>query len=299
MEISLAQTLVGHQNPIYTLAIDADQQLLYSAGADKGVVEWDLNSLQLKRILCAVPTSVYVLYDIPHTGLLAIGMRSGEIYIVETATQTLRAKLKTDLGAVFNIKALSKKGELIAIGEAGKAYVWNLNDFQLLYSFQISTATVRVIAVDTTENLLAFGDKNGTIHLYSAEDYRAIAQNAVHEKSVTSLCFFEGFLLSGGRDAKMNKLSKTDLQVLQNITPHMFTVYNIAAITGSPYFSTVSRDKTIKVWDSDLKLIRNVSRDRNFDSHYLSINSQSYDPQLQLLATAGDDKVIKVWKVNP
>ena len=299
MDINLAQTLVGHQNPIYTLAIDTDRQLLYSAGADKGVVEWDLNSLKLKRILCAVPTSVYVLYDIPDTGLLAIGMRSGEIYIVETATQILRAKLQVESGGVFSIKALQRKGELIAIGDAGKAHVWSLDDFRLLYSFQISTTTVRVIAVDTTESLLAFGDKNGTVHLYSADDYRSIAQNTVHEKSVTSLCFFEDFLLSGGRDAKMNKLSKTDLQVLQNITPHMFTVYNIAAITGSPYFSTVSRDKTIKVWDSDLKLIRNVSRDRNFDSHYLSINSQSYDPQLQLLATAGDDKVIKVWKVTP
>lgn len=298
MNLSLTQTLVGHQNPIYTLAIDTERHLLYSAGADKGVVEWDLNSLSLKRILCAVPSSVYILYHIPQTGLLAIGMRSGEIYIVDTATQTLRAKLKVDTGAVFNIKALSQKGELIAIGEEGKAYVWRIEDFQLLYSFQIATDTVRIIAVDPTEKLLAFGDKNGVIHLFSAEEYREIAQEKVHEKSVTSLCFFEDFLLSGGRDAKMNKLSPKDLQIIQNITPHMFTVYNIAPINGTPYFSTVSRDKTIKVWDSDLKLIRNVSRDRDLDSHYLSINSQSYDPQLQLLATAGDDKMIKVWKIS-
>lgn len=298
MKFSLEQTLVGHQNPIYTLAIDTDRQLLYSAGADKGVVEWDLNTLSVKRILCAVPASVYILYDIPHTGLLAVGMRSGEIYIVDTATQTLRAKLKLDSGAVFNIKALSQKGELIAIGDAGKAYVWRMEDFQLLYSFQIAPTTVRVIAVDEAENLLAFGDKNGVIYLYSAEDYRAITQKSVHEKSVTSLCFFENFLLSGGRDAQMYKLAIADLHTIQNITPHMFTVYNIAPIVGTPYFSTVSRDKTIKVWDSNLKLIRNVSRDRDFDSHFLSINSQSYDPQLQLLATAGDDKMIKIWKLS-
>jgi WD40 repeat protein len=235
---------------------------------------------------------------IPDTGLLAIGMRSGEIFIVETATQVLRAKLKLDNGAVFCITSLSNKGELIAIGDEGKAYVWSLKDFALLYSFKISDTTVRTIAIDNGEKQLAFGDKNGAVHLYSADDYHLVARKSIHEKSITSLSFFEGNLWSGGRDAKMNKLSATDLRVLESITPHMFTVYGIDPLGNSPYLSTVSRDKTIKIWNADMKLVKNISRDRSIDSHYLSINTQTYHPELGLLATAGDDKMIKVWKID-
>lgn len=298
IELTLQETLIGHQNPIYTIERDTENNLLYSAGADKGVVEWDLDTLKFKRILCAVPTSVYTLYMIPNSGLLAIGMRSGEIYIVETATQSLKAKLKVDKGAVFSMTSLRNKQELIAIGEDGKAYVWSLANFDLLYSFRISDATVRIIALDQSEKHLAFGDKDGVVHLYTAEDYHHIVSKTLHEKSVTSLSFFHGSLLSGGRDAKMHKLSNSNLDVLQSITPHMFTVYGVLPLHNSSYFSTVSRDKTIKIWDENLKLQRNISQDRGVDSHYLSINCQAYHPDLRLLATAGDDKVIKVWKVD-
>jgi WD40 repeat protein len=47
-----------------------------------------------------------------------------------------------------------------------------------------------------------------------------------------------------------------------------------------------------------MKLVKNISRDRSIDSHYLSINTQTYHPELGLLATAGDDKMIKVWKID-
>lgn len=298
MDLILQNTLIGHQNPIYTLASDTGNHLLYSAGADKGVVEWDLTTLKFKRVLCAVPTSVYALYKIPHSGLLAVGMRSGEIYIVDVATQSLKAKLAVDKGAVFSIQSLHAKQELIAIGEEGKAYVWSLTDFDLLYSFRISDTTVRIIACDSDEKYLAFGDKEGYVHLYAAADYHAIASRLMHEKPVTSLNFFRDVLLSGGRDAIMHKLSCSDLEILETITPHMFTVYGILPLGDLACFSTVSRDKTIKIWDEDLRLLKNISRDKGVDSHYLSINSQVYDPELRFLATAGDDKVIKVWKIE-
>src|SRR5690606_11084647 len=207
MDIVLQDTLTGHQNPIYITESDETNGRLYSAGNHKGVVEWDWNTLKFRRIQCAVPSSVYTLHVGADTNFLAVGMRSGEMYIVDTIQQTLRAKLKVDSGAVFSVKSLHAKQELVAVGEEGRAYVWTLANFELLYTFKISDTTVRVIAMDEDAQYLAFGDKNGFVHINNTEDYHQVAMKQIHEKAITSLCFMQGSLLSGARDAKMYKLS--------------------------------------------------------------------------------------------
>src|SRR5690606_18542367 len=93
--------------------------------------------------------------------------RSGQIMIVDRETQSLRANLSTENGAVFSLQIIPSKGELIAIGEEGVAYVWDLARFELLYRFKISDTTVRVIAIDPNGELLSIGDIYGFIYSYS------------------------------------------------------------------------------------------------------------------------------------
>lgn len=295
-EINLLGTLTGHQNPIFALAVSSiNPDTLYTAGNDKGVVEWDLKSMSFKRLLCKVGSSVYSLLSIPETSLLTIGMRSGQLLVVDTDTQTLKANLKTEIGAIFSIKTIHAKKELIAIGEEGMAYVWSLENFELLYRFKVSETTVRVIEVQQSGSVVAFGDKNGEVHLFNSEDFQEIQRKKIHEMPVTSLQFEpSGNLFSGGRDAKLYKLNP-NLDVVQEIVPHMFTVYGIELNKEKNLIATVSRDKTLKIWNlDDLKLIKNISRDRGYDSHYLSINAFLWDADR--IITVSDDKSVKIWQ---
>ncbi|TJZ60611.1 WD40 repeat domain-containing protein [Sphingobacterium olei] len=296
-ELLLKGTLAGHQNPIFALEGIPGKSLLFSGGNDKGVVEWDLEEMKFKRILCAVPASVYTLYHIPDTNYLAIGMRNGEIYIVDFTKQELMAKLKVEAGAVFCVKSLRGKQELIATGEEGKAYVWDLRNFELLYCFSVSKTTVRTFSILDDESRIAFGDKDGVIYIVDSLDYHRIEKRQVHEGGITSLAYFKQDLYSGGRDAKLFQLN-AQLETINQIIPHMFTVYGIATLAPFSHLVTVSRDKTIKVWNTALNLLKNVSKDRGYDSHMLSINSVYFDNITQELATAGDDKLIKIWSVS-
>lgn len=297
MEVNLRNTLVGHQNPIYTVAIDGEKQLLYSAGTDKGIVAWDLATDSFKRILCTVSSSVYCMLIIPVSGYLVAGLRNGELLVIEQEGPTLKAKLNVEKGAIFALQYLEAKNELLAIGEEGKAYVWNATTFDLLYQFQVSKTTVRSVSFHEATNCIAFGDKEGYIALHDANDFHRVAREKIHESGVSSLAFIANFLFSGGRDAKMYKLQVPTLEVLDTVVPHMFTVYGIQPL-GNDLFSTVSRDKTIKIWNTDFKLQKNISRDKGIDSHFLSINTQDFDVQQGLIATAGDDKVIKLWQLS-
>ncbi len=294
-DVSLLHTLRGHQNPIYTLTT-VGNHTLFSGGNDKGVVEWDLQTMQFKRILCAVSHSVYALHRIPNTDFLAIGLRSGEVLIVNYVEQKLVTKLKTESGAVFAIQALPEKSELIAIGEEGVAYVYDTIYFKLLYRFRVSKDTVRAIAIDPENATVYFGDKSGAIYQYDSAQYEFKQQVLAHKMPVTSLCVVGEQLFSGGRDAKMYQLSTADFAVQHEITPHMFTVYGIVSNVDQTQIATASRDKTWKIWDpKTLTLLKNISVDRGYESHMLSINSILW--QDEKIFTAGDDKAIKVWGI--
>lgn len=296
-DISLRHTLKGHQNPIYTIEQGLDPQTVFTAGNDKGVVEWDIANGQFIRILCAVPASVYALHLLRDQESLILGMRNGEIWVVNIRTQELLKKMRTETGAVFAIKAIPAKNELISIGEEGVAYVWSLDKFELLYRFRVADTTVRTIEPNIEANQIAFGDKEGYVHLYDLAEYRAITKRKVHSLPVTALMATKTYLYSGGRDAQLFQLEHKDLEEVSNITPHMFTVYGILPHPTAPIFATVSRDKSIKIWDTaSLTLLKNVSIERGYDAHLLSINTAVWmDGQL---ITAGDDKLLKVWGVS-
>lgn len=296
IDVTLVATLKGHQNPIFALTRDPQEQLLYTGGNDKGVVEWDLSTYSFKRVLCQVGSSVYTLLRIPNSPWLAVGLRSGEVLIVDVHVQKLVARLRVQSGAVFSVQYIASKNELIAIGEEGVAYVWDTQEFQLLYRFQVIKETVRVIAVAADEKTLSFGDKQGGVHLYSASDFHPIAHEQIHSMPVTSMLFNQGALLSGGRDAKMFRLHAETLHVEHEIVPHMFTVYGLAADHSGRYIASASRDKTWKIWNaSDLRLLKNISVDRGYDSHLLSINNILWEEDC--VYTVSDDKTIRVWQV--
>ena len=297
IDISLTQTLAGHQNPIFAVSPGMDPQTIFTAGNDKGVVEWDLKQGKFRRILCAVPASVYALQLLPDEGVLVIGLRNGEVWFVDIEKQSLLSKTQTEKGAIFAIKLLPGKRELIATGEEGSAYVWSLDSYELLYKFHIADSTVRVIEPYPQGGQVAFGDKNGFVHLYDTGDFRALAKQQVHSLPVTALAATDTRLFSGGRDAKLASLAQQDLTTIEAITPHMFTVYGILPHADLPIIVTVSRDKSIKLWDAlSLSLLKNVSLDRGYDAHRLSINTATWQAGGRLV-TAGDDKLVKVWTV--
>ncbi|MDR0263425.1 MAG: WD40 repeat domain-containing protein [Sphingobacterium sp.] len=299
MDITLKSTLPGHQNPVFCVEKGYYADTFFTAGNDKGVVEWDIEHNAFKRILCAVSSSVYALRLIIGTPILAIALREGKLLFVDVEEQKLIASLQLGTKAIFALAHMSWKNELLAVGEAGTLHVIDLSTYQSIYEKRISTTTIRAIAIDEGLGRIALGDKDGQVYLLDSTDFHVITDLKLHNMPTTSLAFIHNKLLSGGRDAQLVISNPNQLHDNFSFVPHLFTVYGIYPHPEAPIFATVSRDKSLKFWSSDdFALLKNISREKMQDGHHLSVNAGAWSQNGQYFFSVSDDKLVKIWEIK-
>ncbi|RZK16654.1 MAG: WD40 repeat domain-containing protein, partial [Pedobacter sp.] len=168
------KTLSGHQNPVYALANSDDNNTFFSAGNDKGVVEWSLETMAFVKVKLPVQSSVYYLHY--YNNQLFVGERSGAFSVYDFQEDKVVTRINAHTKPIFNIQVVKSKNELITTGEDGTVAVWSLNDFTEIYRFQAAYDTVRAIAISPDETEISFGCKDHLIKIYNLSDY-SIKQN--------------------------------------------------------------------------------------------------------------------------
>ncbi|WP_158795285.1 WD40 repeat domain-containing protein [Pedobacter sp. L105] len=290
------KSLSGHQNPVYALTNSGKPGIFFTAGNDKGVVEWSLDKMNYVKVLMPVKTSVYSLEH--YNNQLFVGLRSGEISIFDLDKQLVTANFQAHEKPVFDVVAVPGKQEFLTASEDGTVGVWSLVDHSLLYRIPVSADTVRSIAISPDGQQVAFACKDTTVKIYNLKDYGLLHTLQKHTLPVTSVQYEPSgkYLVTGGRDAQLNFWSMPDYQLKHTIPAHMFSIYGIAFNPVRPYFATASQDKSIKIWGTeDLKLHKIVSIEKGTQGHTHSINKIIWTRDGEYLISTGDDKLVIVW----
>lgn len=313
LEISKTANLTGHQNPVYAIAMAADGHRFYTAGNDKGVVQWNLDKPGFERVLCPLQHTAYGLHLLPGQMGLVISMRNGEVFRVDTGNGQIRQRFVLHQKPVFAIGSRARVAggsELVIGSEDGSISVWNLEPESdsgphtasgPVYHFKVSEFPIRCLAISPDGRWLCFGTKDGKILVLNAADYSLHQVLDAHEQVVTALCFSPDghYLLSSGRDARFCVFRIPEFVLETDFVPHMYAVYSMQYNPVYPVFATASRDKSVKIWSAeDFRLLRAISLDKGSDAHRLSVNALTWDHSGKLLMTTGDDKVVMVWEMR-
>jgi len=291
-------TFSGHQNPIYALTKSAKDGIFFTAGNDKGVVEWSLNQMAFVMVKMPVQSSVYYLHNFEDR--LFVAERSGAFSVYDFLAQEITYRINAHPKPIFGMQTISYKNELLTSSEDGSVAIWSLSDFKELYRLEISTDTVRCIAISPTEKEIAFGCKDGSIHIYYSEDYSLKQILKEHSMGVTSLAYHPNgdYLISGSRDAQLKIWNPEDYTMTNNIPAHLFGIYDIAFHPTLPFFATASQDKSIKLWDANtFKLYKIASIDKMGIGHSHSVNKLCWSHDGSKLISTGDDKKVMVWEL--
>ncbi len=292
-------TFTGHQNPVYALANSDKEGIFFSAGNDKGVVEWSLKKMEFVMVKVPVQNSVYCLHNFNNQ--LFIGERSGVFFVYDFIKQKIVVRVNAHPKPIFDIKSIKSKNEFLTASEDGSVAIWSLTDYSETHRFQVAENTVRTIALSPDETEIAFGSKDNLIRIYNTSDYSLKHTLDSHTLPTTSLAYHPSgkYLISGSRDAQLKIWNLPNYDLVNTIPAHLFTIYDIKFHPTLPYFATCSQDKSIKLWDAEnFKLYKILNLEKVGVGHSHSINKIVWSNSGEFLISTGDDRQVIVWEME-
>jgi WD repeat-containing protein 61 len=303
MQISVNKKaqLNGHAGSIYGLSKGKLEHLLYSAGSDKFVAEWNLQTLNPSPFNIKFENSVYsVLYDEEQKNIYA-GNSKGGIHIINLDTKQEIKLLQNHHAAVFDIKKSKKYQLIFTCGGDGLLSIIDAKELNCIKIISLCNYKVRNACVSPNEELLAIACGDCTIQILDISQQKITHKFPAHNMSVNCLAFHPNgkHLISGGKDGFLNVWDiARNFELIQSLPAHNFALYGIEFNPQANLFATASRDKSIKIWDAEtFNVLVKIDR-KNFEGHLNSVNKIIWTDYNNYLISAGDDKTIMLWEIN-
>ena len=285
--------LEGHKQGVYALLNLGGSSVIVSAGGDGAVVKWDLDAANLPGAIAAgvlfaqLPEPVFCLME-GLDGVIWAGTQGGLVFKLVSGEAPRMIKLGTS--SVFFISRWMDGR--IAVGLGSGELVFLDDELQLLDRKSLGKKSLRCCLGDRG----LVGGSDGLIWRLDAQGNILAGWEA---NSPSVFCLAEdshGDIVSGGRDALLMWMGENG-ELKQEVKAHLFTIH---ALAGSDlgWLASGSMDKTVKIWDSNTgELLKVIDREKYPSrGHSHSVNALCWVGRL--LASAGDDKIIRVWEVS-
>ena len=292
--------LNGHSAAIYSLDFFSNSSnYIYTASGDGFIARWNLSEKKQDNFSIRLSASLYALKCIDNTSYLVAGLSSGDVHIVDVDNKKEVAHLKYHTTGIFCIQVNQIKKHLYLTDAIGNISIWNLTNFTFLMSLPIDCGKIRHIELLENESKIAICCQDGNVKIFETNYYNEIVSRKINEQGVNFLIDFplkKDVSICGGKDGVLHLVSNENLEDIHQFPAHNFAIYQLAFHPEGILFATVSRDKSLKIWNStNLSLIKKIERPQGGHTH--SINSVKWISN-EKLVTVGDDKRVVVWGIS-
>lgn len=295
----------GHRESIYALDAIHDGSGVLSAGGDGLVVSWAIekNPEAAGTVVARVAGSIYAICMLPHQPVLLVGQNQSGIHRIPLDSGT-PSSLALGASAIFSVIPTSDSAWAFAGLGNGELIRFDTKTLTIRNRIRVSDKSIRTLALHPEGHEIAVGGSDHCIRIFNIRDTAMplVREWEAHGNSVFTVAYSPDgrMLLSAGRDAKVRRWISSEAYGSAGTTDaHLHAIHQIAFSPDGKHFLTCSMDKTIKVWASgpEPKLQRVLDRARHA-GHGNSVNRICWINE-DTFASAGDDRVISIWKFLP
>jgi WD40 repeat protein len=290
IQITKVAQFAGHKDSIYDFVLDKETWTIYSACAGGFVVKWDIANPDEGTMILQSGEAFYSIAKIDDS--LKVGSRSGKVYTVDLTTNTLEDTAQLHEGGVFFIRNKYSGGEdgvllrpktiADAIGGNFSKNTMKLADDSLRCSVESDTS-------------LFVGASDNCIYQLDKATYEVQKKLTGHTNSVFGLALLDtNTLASTGRDGMIRIWDLTINKEVHAVAAHEYQAKSLS-YNGTNLLSS-SMDKTIKVWDEKLELLKVIDIER-YAGHTNCINKVEWLDE-EHFVSCSDDRSLYLWKVE-
>ncbi|MEH1910460.1 MAG: serine/threonine-protein kinase [Nostoc sp.] len=301
-EVSLVNTLQGHESSVLSVAISPDGKTIASSGGDRTIKLWNLATGKQISLLKGHSQQVNVVAISPDGKTLVSGSDDKTIKIWNLATRKLIRTLSGHSDSVHALAISADSETLVSGSDDNTIKIWDLATGEQIRTLLGHTFWVRSVAISPDAMILASGSFDKTIKIWNLTKGYSIRTLEGNSQTVTAVAISPDgkTLASASRDVydgqRLRTIKLWNLvtgKEIRTLAGHGNTITSIAFSADGKIIASGSRDRTIKLWNP-----ATGEEILTLTGHTNTVTSVTFSPDSKTLVSGSEDSTIKIWRLS-